>query len=79
MHAYVVPKNKSKVRTIRRSDKLIGNKSKQIIHCLDVIIWRLQNKTIKLLLQESLKIITEHLCTLKKPTKLLSSSSGFEA
>ena len=33
--AQVVPKNKKKLRTIRRSDQLIANKDK-IFHCLDV-------------------------------------------
>ena len=38
MDAQVVPKNKNKLRTIRRSDQLIGNEKKQIFYCLDVII-----------------------------------------
>ena len=33
--AQVVPKNKNKVRRIRRSNQLIANKDK-IFHCLDV-------------------------------------------
>ena len=38
MDAQFVPKNENKVRTIRRSDQLIGNKNKHIFHCWDVII-----------------------------------------
>ena len=38
MDAQVAPKNENKLRTIRRSDQLIGNEKKQIFYCLDVII-----------------------------------------
>ena len=38
MDAQVVPKYESQLRTIRHSDQLIGNESKQIFHYLDIII-----------------------------------------
>ena len=38
MDVQVAPKNENKLRTIRRSDQLIGNEKKQIFYCLDVII-----------------------------------------
>ena len=38
MDVQLVPKNENKLRTIRGSDQLIGNKSKQIFHCPDLII-----------------------------------------
>ena len=38
MDAQFVPKNQNKLTTIRRSDQLIGNKSKHIFHGWDVII-----------------------------------------
>ena len=41
--AQVVPKNKTKVRTIRRSDQLIANKDK-IFHCLDVTTYSCKTK-----------------------------------
>ena len=41
--AHVVPENKNKVRTIRRSDQLIRNKNK-IFHCLNVITYSCKTK-----------------------------------
>ena len=52
MNAQVVPKIKNKVRTIGRSDQLIGNKNKQIFHCLDVLIYS-SKKALELLLWNS--------------------------
>ena len=47
MDAQVVPNIKKKIRTIRRSGQLIGNKNKQIFHCLDVLICKVAKQNSK--------------------------------